>query len=428
MLASPSHRLPWPVPQRLVPRIEESLVNCGYLFNKFKEHLKSRNQVGIAAIHFAHGRFPEDTVSRSVALFMRIVGKKLAGRIEGGYQANGGEFFLLLVPAGPYSEQLFQQDMEIIRTELKRHVRLPPLARRILHPADQREVVLRVEGVFLTDRPGEHADNALFRAFQELFGASCVSHGHQAAEQAELEEIIDGETITPVFQPIFSLQGNDIHGYEALSRISRGGTFTSPEDMFAVAERYGFTYTLEMLCRKKALQGAKSRGIPGRIFLNICPAILQAGSHERGVTAALLEELQIEQSRIVLELTERTVIRDYRLFNRALSHYRDQGYFIAIDDLGSGYAGLKMLAELEPDYVKLARFLVASIDTSATRQALVEALVSFCGKIGATVIAEGIERREELEFLASAGVSLGQGYFLAPPSPLPFPQINPFNN
>ncbi|WP_054698223.1 EAL domain-containing protein [Geotalea toluenoxydans] len=174
-----------------------------------------------------------------------------------------------------------------------------------------------------------------------------------------------------------------------------------------------------MLCRRNALIRSKELGISERLFLNVCPSLLQANDHERGVTAALLEELGIERSNITFELTERTLIEDYGLFNRVLSYYREQGYSIAIDDLGSGYAGLKMLAQLEPEYVKLARFLVSDIDTSATRQALVEALVTFCGKIGAKVIAEGIERKEELDLLTQMGVSFGQGYLLARPSNAP---------
>lgn len=81
---------------------------------------------------------------------------------------------------------------------------------------------------------------------------------------------------------------------------------------------------------------------------------------------------------------------------------------------------MRLIPQGFTEYVKLASFLIASIDTSSTRQALVEALVTFCGKIGALVIAEGIERQEELDFLVSVGVPLGQGYFLAPPSPTPF--------
>lgn len=406
--------------QRILPRLEDSLDDCGYLFSTFKEHLKRTGHVGVIALYFAQAQLLPDAVTRSVALFIRIVGKKLRGKIEGGYKGGAGEFFLLLVPSGFYTEEMFQKDIEIIRLELTRHCALPHPARRVVPLGGIGEITMSIEGVFLTNRDGANVDNALFRAFQELFGSSSLPAYHKSSEQYEMEEIIAGELINPVYQPIFSLQDSGIYGYEALSRISRPGGITNPEELFAKAQQYGLAYPLEMLCRRKALITAKSLEIPGKIFLNVCPSILQTGEHERGITAAFLEDLQIERSRITFELTERTIIEDYELFYRTLSHYREQGYSIAIDDLGSGYAGLKMLARLEPEYVKLASFLIASIDTSSTRQALVEALVTFCGKIGALVIAEGIERQEELDFLVSAGVPLGQGYLLAPPSPTPF--------
>jgi EAL domain-containing protein (putative c-di-GMP-specific phosphodiesterase class I) len=406
----------------LMPQLEASLDDCSYLFGTFRESLMRTGHAGIVAIQLSCAKVPPRIITRSVALFIRVMGKMLSGRIAGGYKAGLGEFFLLLVPADNYSERLFQLDMEIIRFELERYCALPHLSGRIAPSDGTGEVSLKVEGVFLTNGFGDNVDNTLFRAFQQLFGSSALPVNHKPAEQTEIEEIINNELIDPVFQPIFSLPGGTLYGYEALSRISRPANITSPEDLFAKSGRYGLTYALEMLCRKKALSRAKSLKITGRLFLNVCPTILQAGKHQRGITAALLEELQIERSRIVFELTERIVIEDYELFNRALSHYREQGYSIAIDDLGSGYAGLNMLAKLEPEYVKLSRFLIASIDTSTTKQALVEALTTFCNKIGASIIAEGIERQEELEFLIAAGVTFGQGYYLAKPSSLPFPQ------
>jgi EAL domain-containing protein (putative c-di-GMP-specific phosphodiesterase class I) len=404
---------------QLIPRIEESLDNCGHLFGSFREYLEGRGQAGIVAVHFTSFHAQPGVIARSVALFIRTMGKRLTGKIEGGYKANPGEFFLLLAPVADYTEKLFNRDVDVIRRELGRHFALPRPAGRGVPPGLMDRVALKVEGVYLVHRPGDNVDNALFRAFQQLFGSSSPHGHHKTAEQSEIEGIIGGELITPVYQPIISLSDGAVFGYEALSRINAPGMGINPEELFAAAGKYGLTYPLEMLCRKKALETVSELDIPGRIFLNVCPTIVQTGRHERGITAALLESLQIERSRIVFELTERTIIEDYELFNRALSHYREQGYSIAIDDLGSGYAGLKMLAKLEPEYVKLAHFLIASIDTSYTRQALVEALGNFCGKIGATVIAEGIERKEELDFLISAGVKLGQGYLLGKPSPQP---------
>jgi EAL domain-containing protein (putative c-di-GMP-specific phosphodiesterase class I) len=399
----------------------ESLHDCGYLFSQFKANLKKTGHAGIIAIHFAQGEIRAEEVSLSVALFIKAVDKKLSGRIEGGYKAGARDFFLLVVPDGRYDEETFRLDKEVIRSELGGYCTHAHLSRRMVASCDSVEIAVAVDGVFLTDRLGENADNALFRAFQELFGATPEGTETQSRERDEIGAIIRRELITPVYQPIFSLSDGLVNGYEALSRITAPGCTLSTEELFTAAKKHGLAAPLEMLCRKKALLGVREQGIPSRIFLNLCPSLLLAGIHERGITAALLDELGIERSRIVFELTERTLITDYELFSRAVAHYREQGYSIAIDDLGSGYAGLKMLAQLEPEYVKLSRFLIAGIDRSPTKQALVEAIVMFCSRIGATIIAEGIERPGELDFLVTAKVALGQGYLLARPAAGPIP-------
>ena len=232
----------------------------------------------------------------------------------------------------------------------------------------------------------------------------------------ELGRIISHRLITPHFQPIFELSQAELYGYEALSRIVGPAVFNSIEELFCAAQGRGMLSGLERLCRERALTTAAQLGVNELLFLNVCPAVL-ADDHRPGVTAKLLGELGIERSRVVLELTERSLISDYDLFGRVVNHYRRQGYTIAIDDLGDGFAGLKMLAQIEPDYVKLARFMVAGIDKAPVRQALVEAIVTFCQRVGIKVIAEGIERQEELDYLTAIGIRYGQGYLLARPAP-----------
>lgn len=254
-------------------------------------------------------------------------------------------------------------------------------------------------------------------------------------ERLELEQIIVFKKIMPVFQPIVSLESGRIHGHESLSRLSHGGSITNPEELFNKARKHGLTAEIEKLCREKALSRASEMGLQGMIFINVCPALLHTEGHRPGFTAELLNHLEIDHSRVVFELTEKTLITDYKLFERGVAHYRSQGYRIAIDDLGDGYAGLKMLSQVIPDYIKLAMFLVSDIDTSPARQALVEALVCFSKKIGAQVIAEGIERPEELAYFTSIGAEYGQGYLLARPSHTPstdhtldMPDISNLNN
>lgn len=403
-------------PTRL-PRLDESIDNCTHLFTIFKQTLEKSGNAGIVAIHLDHGEFLADTLIGAVAVMLRTLGRKLTGRVAGTYKSGMKDFFLLLIPSGAYDERFFRQDLALIQTELKSLDGHALMTRQLLPLGPEREVEIKVEGVYLTNRIGESSDNALFRAFQELFGAPTEqSLSCRTAEQAAIEEIIGAQLIMPVYQPIIHLQSGTVHGYEALSRISRPGIIDNVEELFSRSGAYGLTSALEMLCRKKALGKVSELAIPGKIFLNVSPALFQSSDHERGVTAALLDNLEIERSRIVFELTERTVIEDYDLFLRGVAHYREQGYSIAIDDLGSGYAGLQMLASLEPEYVKLARFLIANIDQSSTKQALVECLLAFCNKIGALVIAEGIERPEELVYLQSIGIHFGQGYLLGKPS------------
>jgi EAL domain-containing protein (putative c-di-GMP-specific phosphodiesterase class I) len=401
---------------RHLPKLVKSFDDCSYLFIKFKEQLKSTGHVGIVALNFISCSCLPEMTDNLMTLSVKVLGRGLRGKIEGGYKAGNGEFFLLLVPHQDYSEADFYLDMDRIRQELHRYLAISPEQGESSRLVEGEAFQVTVDGVFLVDREGERADNALFRAFQELFGASAHFPRQQCSERREIEDIIANELITPAFQPIISLQHGSVYAYEALSRVSRPSPLANPELLFAKSVDYGLTAPLEMLCRRKALIRATELGIANRLFLNVCPTLLLANDHERGVTAALLDQLAIRRSAITFEITERTLIEDYDLFRRVLAYYREQGYSIAIDDLGSGYAGLKMLAQLEPNYVKLARFLSSDIDTSSTKQALVEALVFFCNKIGARVIAEGIERPEELTVLMEIGVSFGQGYLLGRPS------------
>jgi EAL domain-containing protein (putative c-di-GMP-specific phosphodiesterase class I) len=126
-----------------------------------------------------------------------------------------------------------------------------------------------------------------------------------------------------------------------------------------------------------------------------------------------------DPSRVVLEITERTAIKDYPKFRGRLKDFRERGYRFAVDDAGSGYAGLGSIANLEPDFIKLDISLINCIDANFIKQNLVETMVRFANDQKAKVIAEGVERAEEYETVKQLGVHLVQGFFLHPPAPGP---------
>jgi EAL domain-containing protein (putative c-di-GMP-specific phosphodiesterase class I) len=146
------------------------------------------------------------------------------------------------------------------------------------------------------------------------------------------------------------------------------------------------------------------------LFLNVDPHDF-ADPELDGLTVA-------DPRRVVIEITERTAIKDYPRFRERLQGFRDRGFRIAVDDAGSGYAGLGSIANLEPDFIKLDISLINSIDTNFIKQNLVETMVRFAEEHGAMVIAEGVERAEELETVKRLGVHLVQGFFLHPPKTL----------
>lgn len=234
-------------------------------------------------------------------------------------------------------------------------------------------------------------------------------------------QLLDNNGLTSWFQPIFNRRTGAVFGYEALARLRDPGDHAADiAALFQKAQAEGLVSSLDMLCRENAFCRAVELGlaeVPAYLYVNICPATLMHPEHRGGLTDRLAEECGIAKERIILELTEQEAIRNYDLFKRSVEHYRDRGYKIAIDDFGAGYGGLKMLSIIQPDYVKVDRHFITGIDHDSFKYNLVDAIATVCHKLGITVIAEGIERPEELETVARFDIDLLQGYLLGRPAP-----------
>lgn len=231
----------------------------------------------------------------------------------------------------------------------------------------------------------------------------------------ELDLILLNGEIRTVYQPIVCLEDGCILGYEALSRGKRGSKLESPEALFSLASKSNKSWDLELLCRRKAIERAKNIDKNKMLFINVDPRIFKDINFRKGFTKEFLEKNNIEHHNIIFEITEKTAIKDYKKFNEALSHYKEQGYKIAIDDIGAGYSGLKMLSEVKPHYVKIDMDLIRDIHKDTFKQALIECFVKLSKTTNMKLIAEGIECKEELEKLIDLGVYGGQGFFLSKP-------------
>ncbi len=233
-----------------------------------------------------------------------------------------------------------------------------------------------------------------------------------------LHDAITRRDFSAVFQPVFDLATGEMIGIEALSRGPRGSELESGEILFSLAERTEMLLPLERICRAQSLDAAAFAGPDTRIFLNLSPA---AVSDPDFLGPHFLEQVAdrgLSPDQIVLEITERTYVVYHELFREVLARFRQQNFRIAVDDVGTGYSSLSSLADIAPDYLKFDTVFVRGIDQHSTKQDLLEALLSFARKMNTKVIAEGIEREEELKTLRSLHVPYGQGFFLARPMPI----------
>lgn len=224
------------------------------------------------------------------------------------------------------------------------------------------------------------------------------------------------QSVTTVFQPIVSLKTGEVVGYEALSRGPANSPLESPATLFSLAEKLERTWELEYLCRQKAIEASAKLENQKLLFININPKIIEDIRFSKGFTKEQLASFHISPSRVVFEITEKSSVSNYNNFCRILQHYTEQGFRVAIDDLGSGYSGLTLLAKIRPQFVKLDLELIRSIDKDSLKQNLVKFFLEFSRVSGIILIAEGIETLDEMNTLVELGVEYGQGFYLQKPA------------
>ena len=265
--------------------------------------------------------------------------------------------------------------------------------------------------------PMLRAERSMHRALDEAMFMSLTQRTREDDRRVQgLDEIIGEEDVVTLYQPILDLQTLDVLGHEVFSRGPAGGPFEDAERLFALAERTGRLLDLERLCRNRALDSALRHLRPGtKLFLNTSAPALADPAVSGESFVRLVEQQGLDHGDVVLEITERVALEERQVFRETLRRLKRDGFGIAIDDMGAGYSSLKALVEVEPDYLKFDISLVRDIDRSLIKRSLLETLVDLSAKIGARVIAEGIEMEPELATLREMGVPLGQGRYLGPP-------------
>jgi EAL domain-containing protein (putative c-di-GMP-specific phosphodiesterase class I) len=225
---------------------------------------------------------------------------------------------------------------------------------------------------------------------------------------------------TMAFQPIVDIRDKTVFAYEALIRGTDGAEAASILSRVNEDNRYIF----DQSCRVKAVELASRLNIPCFISINFLPnAVYQAATCIRATLEAA-RRFNFPTDRLIFEITENERLVDKEHLKSIITGYKRQGFKTAIDDFGAGYSGLNLLAEFQPDIIKLDMGIVRDIDHDPVRQAIVRGILGVCQALNIDVIAEGIERMEELDILRSMGVFLFQGFLFARPGFEHLPDIS----
>lgn len=221
------------------------------------------------------------------------------------------------------------------------------------------------------------------------------------------------------FQPIVDVRDNSIFAYEALVRGCDGSGAAAILGMVNEQNRYAF----DQACRVKAVELASRLQIPCFVSINFLPnAVYQAATCIRATLEAA-RQFGFPTERLIFEITENEELVDKEHLKSIIREYRLKGFKTAIDDFGAGYSGLNLLAEFQPDIIKLDMALVRSISTDPVRQAIVQGILGVCKTLNIEVIAEGVETNAELQQLLAFGIHYYQGYLFAKPEYETLPEV-----
>lgn len=213
------------------------------------------------------------------------------------------------------------------------------------------------------------------------------------------------------FQAIVDLESGQPFAHEALTRGPQAQEAGWVFDQVTPDNRYRF----DQACRVKAIRLAAQLKVPGCLSINFMPNAVYDPEACLRITLAAADRYQFPTERIIFEFTEGERFEDLTHLKKIVNHYQSRGFRVALDDFGAGYAGLGLLTELQPDFIKLDMALIRGIDQDPRRAAIVEHVHQLCRALGITPIAEGIETAAELGHLQRMGFRYVQGFHLRRP-------------
>ncbi len=249
-----------------------------------------------------------------------------------------------------------------------------------------------------------------------------------------LLHILREQHLYSVFQPILMCgdfpEGSSnltpqLYGYECLMRADVDGKTVPPGPIIDMARDANLLFQLDLAARRAALTGAAHYDLPGKVFINFSPNSIYNPYSCLESTVRMADELKLPRERIVFEIVESERLPELNHLKRIVDYYHENGFGVALDDFGAGFSSFAVLMALRPDYVKMDRSLIDHVDENDAQALVASKMLETIQGLGLQVVAEGVERREEWDWLRARSVDYAQGFFFARPSAPPPPWAAP---
>lgn len=410
-------------PESLPVEDDRTLPGIDGLTDRIRATLSDKGQLGLLSVSVLQVQRTDPSATwhayeatyREIAAFLRTFIQENMRPEDGLYgptaNRNG---FVILVDRPRQERKLDGNDVAHVRLRLRSALR--EHLERKLGDRVRETFGCYVGGALMRKRAEVPVERIVYRCIEEAFADALRERQREERRDIlNLQRILDGGQVHTVYQPVVDLAQRQVLGFEALSRVPLR-RFATPDAMFKAAHGSDSLWKLERLCRGRALDGLPAMSDDQVLFLNLEPASIQDPELREGSFVERLADVGLSPDRVVLEITEHTAVEDFGATRLLLQELRRTGYRLAMDDVGSGYAGLQAIAEITPDYIKVDMSLVRNIHAHPIKRELISTIRRFSDATGITLVAEGVESTEELASLREVGVRCAQGFLFARPA------------
>lgn len=281
----------------------------------------------------------------------------------------------------------------------------PAIAARVTHEERHSTRALYIEG----DREPDFSDFPRVCDLDQLVAL---------AESEWLVDLLSAQRLTSYFHAIVPARDPERpFAYEALMRgVSPQGELISPFRILTAAKATGMLFQVDRAARLSAIRQATEHQLGLPIFINFSPAAVYDPQNCLATTVAQIEKSGLPPENFVFEVVESEEVESTEHLQNILKFYRERGFLIALDDLGSGYGSLNRLSQLRPDFVKLDMQLIRGVDTDEFKAVIADRILRLARDLGIRTVVEGVETLGELRWAQEHGADLVQGFLLSRPA------------